>query len=131
MTKAAGKTCRVAICDDAETIRRALKMALARDERIEVVAEAATGVEAIEVARAVRPDVMLLDVSMPELNGIDAIPQVLEASPSTTVLIMSAHRSPETKARALAAGASTYLEKGVGMSDVICNVVLGCTAAPD
>lgn len=119
MTVHACRARRVAICDDAPTIRRALRLTLGSHERIEVVAEADDGVGAIEIARTVKPDVMLIDVSMPVLDGISATPRVLEASPDTTVLIMSAMQSPEIRARALAAGAAAFLEKGSRVAEIV------------
>lgn len=125
------RTCRVAICDDAPTIRRALKMTLGLHEHIEVVAEADDGIGAIEIARTARPDVMLIDVSMPVLDGIEATPRVLEASPETTVVVMSAMQSPEIKARALAAGAAAFLEKGSRVTEIVRQVVESAAPTDD
>lgn len=109
----------IAICDDAPAFRQALRLVLSRHPKLEVVAEAENGREAIEIAAVAKPDVLLLDVSMPVLDGIAALPQVLAASPSTKVLMISAFESPDTKARAREAGAAGFVEKGTRAPDLI------------
>ena len=74
--------------------------------------EAADGFEAIELARRVQPDVMFLDIAMPIMDGIEALPKIRVASPSTRVIVLTAFASSSIRSRALAAGAVEYLEKG-------------------
>jgi DNA-binding NarL/FixJ family response regulator len=78
----------------------------------EVVGEAANGREAIELAARTQPDVMILDIAMPIMDGIEALPEILQAAPGTRVLILTAFGSERIRAQALQAGASGYLEKG-------------------
>ena len=78
----------------------------------EVVGEAANGREAIELAVRTQPDVLILDIAMPIMDGIEALPEILKAAPGTHVLILTAFGSERIRAQALRAGASGYLEKG-------------------
>ncbi|HXG73184.1 MAG TPA: response regulator [Gemmatimonadaceae bacterium] len=129
MLRPADRICSVVICDDSASIRRALHFVLAAESRIEVVGEASNGLEAIDAARTARPDVLLLDVSMPLMDGIEALPHILSASPCTRILMMTALPSPETKARALEAGATDYVVKDTGIPDLIQHI-LRCAAVP-
>jgi DNA-binding NarL/FixJ family response regulator len=76
-----------------------------------VTGEAGDGVEAIERARQLKPDVMILDVDMPRLNGLDAIPQIREASPNTKIVVLTLHESREMLRRAVGMGAHGYVLK--------------------
>lgn len=96
-----------------------LKAMLSARPGIDVVGEARNGREAIDAAREVRPDVMLLDISMPVMDGIEALPHILAASPATSVLMLSGFSSPEIKQRALDQGAVEYLDKGIDLEQVI------------
>lgn len=129
MLQSIDRICSVVICDDNASIRRALHIVLSPQSGIEVVGEASNGIEAADAVRSARPDVLLLDVLMPLMDGIEAIPHILAASPSTKILMMSALLSPETKARALEAGATDYVEKGISMPELILQI-LRCAAAP-
>lgn len=76
-----------------------------------VIAEAGDGREAIEKARVFHPDLMILDITMPQLNGLEAIPRIRKASPSTHILVLSMHDEEEMIHRTLEAGASGYILK--------------------
>ncbi|MGQ0843300.1 MAG: response regulator transcription factor [Sporichthyaceae bacterium] len=101
----------MAIVDDAVEIRMLFRAQLAVCADFEVCAEGGTGEEAVEIARRHRPDVMLLDNSMPGMHGIDALPQVLVASPGTAVVILSGAVEPALARRAAELGAAGCLEK--------------------
>lgn len=98
------------VVDNQELIRQGLASMLAGDE-VEIVAEAANGKEAITKTKKHKPDVLLMDVLMPEMDGLDAFERIRKASPITKVIIMSAHDNPSYVARAVALGASDFLSK--------------------
>jgi DNA-binding NarL/FixJ family response regulator len=102
---------RVLICDDDDLLRSALQMMLAADDGIAVVAEAADGRDAVALAREHAPDVALMDVRMPHLDGIEATRELLAAAPSTRVLILTTFEDDRYIFGALKAGASGFLLK--------------------
>ena len=102
---------RVLVVDDHALFAEALMLTLAIDERIEVVGYAADGKEAVSLAEALQPDVVLMDLHMPNMDGIEATRLVREVSPRSWVVMVTAARSAEVAAHALAAGASRYLTK--------------------
>ncbi len=104
-------TIRVLVCDDVAAFRALMRYTLPEDPTIEVVGEAGDGVAAIESAAALQPDVVLLDLTMPVLDGIDAIPAVLERAPNTRVVALSGWGADRMEETALARGAVAYLEK--------------------
>lgn len=103
---------RVLIADDHAMLRDALTHMLAVHADIAVVGGAGNGREAVELVRQLQPDVAIVDISMPELNGIDAIPEMAAASPQTRVVILSMQGTSEHLYRSLQAGAHGYLLKG-------------------
>jgi DNA-binding NarL/FixJ family response regulator len=108
-------TVRVVIADDQQLIRTGFRMILAAEPDIEIVGEAATGTEAVSLNRDVRPDVMLMDIRMPELDGIEATRRILAQNhdPKTSVLILTTFDLDEYVYDALRAGASGFLLKDV------------------
>ncbi|MHB1342712.1 MAG: protein-glutamate methylesterase/protein-glutamine glutaminase, partial [Coriobacteriia bacterium] len=106
-------TIKVLIVDDSALIRQMLTRALSLDPRIEIVGTARTGVEAIEKAAEVDPDVITLDVEMPELTGIEALPHLLKASPARVVMLSSVD-DPDTTYQALSLGAVDFIAKPKG-----------------
>lgn len=102
---------RIVIADDHEMVRRGLVATLADVEGWTVVAQAANGRDAAELVASHNPDVVILDLSMPELNGLDATRRVLAARPETRVLILTAHESEQLVREVLAAGARGYVLK--------------------
>ena len=102
---------RVVLVDDTDDIRTLLRLQLAMEPGIEVVGEAADGEDAPTVVGATQPDVLIMDVMMPKVDGIAALPAVAAASPGTKVIIYSSRVADDTQAAALAAGAAMYMEK--------------------
>ncbi len=102
---------RVLVVDDHAILREGLRAMLALYEDIQVVGEAADGLEAVEKVRALSPDVVLMDIAMPELGGLEATVEIRRASPSTRVLILTQHENKEYIYPILKAGASGYILK--------------------
>jgi two-component system, NarL family, response regulator NreC len=102
---------RVLIVDDHAVVRSGLKLLLAAEEDIEVVAEAGDAREAVFEVRAQKPDIVLLDVAMPGRSGIDAIPDLINEHPETKILILSMQDDAAYVREAFAAGASGYVLK--------------------
>jgi DNA-binding NarL/FixJ family response regulator len=104
-------TIRVLVCDDSDAFRALLRYTLQEDPGIEVVGEAADGMAAIHAAERLQPDVVLLDLTMPILDGMDAIPAVLERAPSAQVVALSGWGADRVEQAALDQGAIAYVEK--------------------
>lgn len=119
---------RVLVCDDIETMLIALRAVLDQRDGIEVVGEARNGIEAVELAARLQPDVVLLDLTMPGKDGLQALPELRAASPQTRVVILSGHegRPIEEAARR---GAERFLLKGAD-PDAIVEAVESAAAAP-
>ncbi len=116
-------TVRLVIADDQELIRTGFRMILAADPDIEVVAEARTGSEAVRAARELRPDVVLMDIRMPELDGIEATRRILAQNGSPTqILILTTFDLDEYVYDALRAGASGFLLKDVPAPQLISGI---------
>jgi PAS domain S-box-containing protein len=105
----------VVIVDDAAEVRTLVRTRLRLSGRVEVVGEGATGVEAVEAAREHQPDLLLLDVSMPEMDGLVALPLVLAASPRTRVVMYSGFSEEGLAQRAVEMGAAAFLEKSTSL----------------
>ena len=102
---------RVLLADDHALVVEAMRLLLERIEGVKVVAEAHDGLEAVARARELRPDIAILDISMRELNGIEAARQIHDAVPETRILILSSHTDEEHVQRAVRAGVAGYLVK--------------------
>lgn len=87
------KTLRILVADDHEVVRQGMRALLEVRPEWEVCAEATNGREAVELAKQTKPDVVVMDISMPELNGLEATRQILKALPRTEVLILTLHES--------------------------------------
>jgi YesN/AraC family two-component response regulator len=111
-------TCRVVIADDVAAIRQLLRTLLALDD-MEVVGEARNGAEAVELATEHRPDVVILDIAMPGMDGVQAIPQILEASPDTKIVMVSAFATPAVRERAFELGVEAFLDKAAIVDEVV------------
>jgi DNA-binding NarL/FixJ family response regulator len=104
-------------------------LTLGIDDRIQVVGSASSGVEAVSLAKALRPDVVLMDVHMPTMDGIEATRLVRRVSPGSRVIIVTASRSPEVALHALAAGAERCLTKDTSAVKLIDTVLDGPRSA--
>lgn len=103
---------RVLLADDHLLVRAGIRALLESMQGVEVVGEAGTGEEALQATQELKPDVALLDISMPGMNGLEAARRIAEANPSTRIIMLSMHASEDYVARALRAGALGYLMKG-------------------
>jgi DNA-binding NarL/FixJ family response regulator len=110
---------RVVLCDDHAIVRAGIRALLERESDISIVAEAASGHEAVTLVQKLQPDLLLLDLSMPSGNGLDAIARIRQVAPRCRVLVLSMHSAPEYVRPALRAGAQGYLVKGSGLSDLL------------
>lgn len=113
---------RVLVADDHTIVRKGLVSLLVDSGECEVVAEAADGMEAVEKAQATRPDVAILDLSMPRLPGLEAVRRIHEALPQTRVLVLTMHEEEEYVLPIVRAGASGYLIKDSAVSDLLAAV---------
>jgi DNA-binding NarL/FixJ family response regulator len=109
---------RVMVVDDHPIVRQGLVSVLEDEDDLEVVGAADSAVEALRVVHRLRPDVMLLDLEMPELDGVDAIPQLLAAAPGLGVLVFTAYDTDERVLGAVRAGARGYLLKGASAEEI-------------
>ena len=109
---------RVLVADDHALYRRGLVMELDDAEDLEVVAEAADGQEAVEEALSLAPDVVLMDVRMPGMDGIEATRRILESAPTVRVLMLSVSDDTDDLVEAVKAGAAGYLLKETSISDI-------------
>ena len=113
------KSLRVLLCDDMQQVRLILRAEMSLESDLEIVGEAANGAEAIELARQAQPDVVVLDLTMPVMDGLEALPGIREAAPDARVIMLSAHGAAEMRARAVAAGASLYIEKTAPTREIV------------
>jgi DNA-binding NarL/FixJ family response regulator len=102
---------RILIADDHELVRKGLRTVLENQPGWKVCGEAVNGRQAVDLARQLRPDVVVLDITMPELNGLEATRQIRKALPNAEVLILTMHESEQLVSEVLAAGARGYLLK--------------------
>ena len=118
----------VLIADDNAAQRQLVAAQLEKTGRFDLVVQAGDGNEALGLAELMQPDVVLLDLSMPCLGGLEALPLVLTIAPHARVIVMSGAPAEEMAAAVLAAGAVSYVEKGPAMDlpGVIDAVLLGC-----
>jgi DNA-binding NarL/FixJ family response regulator len=105
------KTLRILVADDHEVVRQGMRALLEVHPGWEVCAEAANGREAIELAKQTKPDVVVMDLSMPELNGLEATREIVKALPKTEVLILTLHESEQLVRRVVESGARAYVLK--------------------
>jgi CheY-like chemotaxis protein len=110
---------RILVVDDHPAFRRALTSALRMVKGIEVAGEAAGGKEATDRARDAEPDLVLMDLSMPDFDGIEAMRRIHEDKPDLPVVILTAHADPGVEREAREAGASGFLAKGTALEDIV------------
>lgn len=109
---------RVLIADDHGVVRKGLRLQLEQYPDVEVVGEAADGREAVRMAGELQPDIVIMDIGMPNLNGVEATAQITKRSPAPGVIILSMHSDEEYLMRALSAGAKGYLLKDTADVDL-------------
>jgi two-component system, NarL family, response regulator NreC len=113
------KNIRVLICDDHTLFREGIKSLLRNEDSVEVVGEATDGRQAVDRTAALHPNVVLMDISMPDLSGFEATRRLREADESVKVLILTMHDDEELVARCLEAGAAGYIMKDAPASQLI------------
>jgi DNA-binding NarL/FixJ family response regulator len=119
----ATRAVRVLIADDQTLFRAGLARLLNEDPRVEVVGEAADGADAAKLAAKQKPDVVLMDLKMPKLDGIEATRQILEADPGVKVLILTTFETDSQVIQALKAGASGYVLKDSSADAIVSSIV--------
>ncbi len=113
---------RLVLADDHEIMRVGLRTLLEREPNWSVVGEAADGEEAVDMILSLKPDVALLDIAMPKLNGLDAAKQILAQSAGTKIVLLSAHDSTEVISEVLDSGAKGYVLKSDAARDLVAAV---------
>ncbi len=120
---------RALLVDDMDQLRQLIRLTLERSGRFEVVGEASNGREGITAAEALQPDMVLLDVSMPLMDGLEALPRICDVAPHATVVMLSGFSELRLGAEAAAGGAAAYLEKGLA-PDALVRRLLDVLGAP-
>ena len=105
------KACRILLADDHGVVRKGLRFLLENESGMEVVGEAADGRQAVDATARLKPDIVVMDIAMPHLNGIEATRQIVRDRSETAVIILSMHSDEEYLVRTLTAGAKGYLLK--------------------
>jgi DNA-binding NarL/FixJ family response regulator len=118
-TPAGGGPVRLFVCDDAADFRLLLRYAAEDEPGLELVGEAADGEEGIAGVAATGPDVVLVDLSMPRVDGLEAIPRMLAAAPAARIVAMSGFPAEHMERRARDAGAAAYLQKGADLMSIV------------
>ena len=111
-------TTRIVLADDEELIRFGLMGILSHEEDMEVVGEASTGTEALRLCRSLKPDLVLMDVEMPQMDGLSATRKLKEELPTISVLVLTAHDNPDYLLEAVQAGAAGFLLKESALQQV-------------
>ena len=109
----------VLLADDHSIVRKGLRSILEGEQDIKVVAEAANGREAVRLCEQFRPNIAIVDIGMPQLNGIDATAQIRKASPETQIMILSMHTDETYILRALSCGAKAYVLKDAAEDEIL------------
>ena len=110
---------KVILADDHQILREALRALLAKEPDITVVGEAGNGRQSVQLARTLHPDVVVMDVAMPDMNGIDATRKITSVAPGTRVIALSMHSDKRFVKEMLRAGASGYLLKDCAMEELV------------
>jgi two-component system response regulator NreC len=121
---------RVLLADDHAVVRKGLRFLLERAPGMEIVGEASDGREAVRLAAELRPHVAVMDIGMPQLNGIEATAQIVKQNPNVSVIILSVHSDESYLLRALSAGAKGYLLKDSAEEDLVRAVQVAAQGKP-
>lgn len=113
------KKIRILLVDDHNMVRQGLRVLLEAEQDIEIIGEAETGRQAVQQAKNLRPDVIVMDVAMPNLNGLEATRQIMKEVPGSKVLVLSSYSDDEYVHQLTEAGASGYLLKQTAAADLI------------
>ena len=116
-------TISVVLADDTEEIRLLLRLALSTDERFTVVGEASDGAQAVEVAAKLKPTAIVIDLAMPVMDGLQAIPEIKRRTEDTKIIVFSAFEADQMSNEALSRGADAYIEKGASYNVLINKLV--------
>ena len=109
----------ILVVDDYEPFRRFLRRKLQSRPELQIVREASDGLQAVQQAQQLQPDLILLDIGLPTLNGIEAARRIREVSPSSTILFVSENRSPDIAEAALSTGACGYVVKSDAAGELL------------
>ena len=110
---------RVLIVDDLDHVRQGLRTVLELTDEQEVVAEAGTGLEAVQLAEQIKPDVILMDLEMPGLDGLEATGRIKSRHPNTGVVMLTIYDDPKNRKRAANAGVDAFLKKGAPLDQIL------------
>jgi len=113
------KKINIVLADDHVLVRKGIRAMLESDEQIDVIGEAGNGIEALEATRNLKPDIIVLDIRMPEMNGLEAAAKLRQVAPNTKAVILSMHDSEEYVLQALDAGAYGYLLKDTDKNEFL------------
>jgi two-component system, NarL family, response regulator LiaR len=118
-TENAPKKIRIILADDHPLMRQAIRMWLEKQQDLEVIAEASDGREAIDIALKLQPDIVIMDISMPKINGLEATKEIVSRCPDTQVLVLTVHTDDEHIRGMLQAGISGYIFKNAPGEDIV------------
>jgi DNA-binding NarL/FixJ family response regulator len=108
----------IVLCDDMPDLRELTRYGLEQDLRLRVLGEAGSAAECFEVVRRLGPDALLLDLTLPDMDGLEAIPRLRQISPDLSIVVFSGMDARRMEGRALARGADAYVEKGTALTDI-------------